>query len=467
MRVSVVGIGYVGLVVSGCLAAWGHRVTGIEADGDRLAALRSGELPFHEPGLDELVRAGSHEGRLDFGADPRLLSASDVVFVTVGTHDASGGWQTDTLTRALERIVPLVRDDATLAIRSTIPPALVREIDALISRIRAGAGLPGISVVLNPEFTREGSAVGDFFRPDRVVIGVVRDPGEHGVATLRALYQAVDAPIVVTSAVDAAMIKLASNLFLATKISFVNELAGWCEALGASIDEVVAGMAFDPRIGGSFMRPGVGFGGSCLPHQVRMAVRDAAAVDVAMPQLAATDETNRRQRHRFVTLLASHLGDLAGQRIGLLGLAFKPGTDDLREAPALSIAELLLDEGAIVVAYDPMERARRTAQALVPRLRVRGRIDEVFDNADAIGLVTEWPEFSAIDWSVLGERMRGALVVDGRNALNPDEIADAGLTYVGFGRPVRSVEHSADLVELRGHDGAPVTRAEREIAAVG
>jgi UDPglucose 6-dehydrogenase len=225
-------------------------------------------------------------------------------------------------------------------------------------------------------------------------------------------------------------------------------------------------MAFDPRIGGSFMRPGVGFGGSCLPHQVRMAVRDAAALDIAMPQVAATDETNRRQRHRFVALLTTHLGDLTGRRIGLLGLAFKPGTDDLREAPSLAIAELLLDQGAMVVAYDPMERARRTAQALVPRLRVRGRVDEIFDNVDAIGLVTEWPEFSAIDWSVLGERMRGVLVVDGRNALNPDDITGAGLTYVGFGRPVRTAAQSAGVVELRGHDGTPVTPAEREIAAV-
>jgi len=466
MRVSVVGVGYVGLVVSACLAAWGHRVTGIEADGERLAALRRGELPFHEPGLAELVGAGSHEGRLDFGSDARLVAASDVVFIAVGTHDASGGWQTDSLVRALQQIVPLIRDDAALAIRSTLPPAIVRDVDALVSRIRAAAGLPGISVVLNPEFTREGSAVGDFFRPDRVVIGVVRDPDEHGVSLVRALYQTVDAPVVVTSAVNAAMIKLGSNLFLATKISFANELAGACEAFGASIDEVVAGMAFDPRIGGSFMRPGVGFGGSCLPHQVRMTVREAAALDVPMPQLAATDDTNQRQPHRFVAHLDAHLGGLARQRIGLLGLAFKPGTDDLREAPALTIAKLLLDEGATVVAYDPMERARRAAQSLLPRLRTRERIAEVFDNADAVGLVTEWPEFTALDWPTLVERMRGRLVVDGRNALNADDVSSAGLTYVGFGRPVRSPERGAGVVELRGHDGTPVVPADHEIAAV-
>jgi UDPglucose 6-dehydrogenase len=464
MRVSVVGIGYVGLVVSGCLSAWGHRVTGIEANRDRLQSLKRGDLPFHEPGLEELVRDGVTDGRLSFGSDPALIANSDVVIVAVGTHDGNGGWQTASLLGALDRIVPLVRDDATLAVRSTVPPSLINDLGDIVAGIRAAAERSPIAVVLNPEFTREGSAVGDFFHPDRVVIGVVHDPDARGVGTLKALYAAVDAPFVVATAIDAAMIKLASNLFLATKISFANELAHACDAFGASIDEVLGGMALDPRIGGSFMRPGVGFGGSCLPHQLRMTVLDAAAIDLEMPILAAADETNRRQPERFVERMADGLGGLAGRRIGLLGLTFKPGTDDLREAPSLDIASRLLEAGAEVVAYDPMERARAGAQVKVIGLRTTDRVAELFDEADAIGLVTEWPEFAALDWRALGARMRGRLVVDGRNALHPDDLHEAGFSYIGFGRPARTVDRVAQVVELNARRGK--AEPEHEIAAV-
>jgi UDPglucose 6-dehydrogenase len=464
MHVSIVGIGYVGLVVSGCLSAWGHRVAGVETNRDRLTALRRGELPFHEPGLEELVRDGVADGRLTFGSDPAAVADADVVIVAVGTHDGNGGWQTASLIGALDRIVPLIRDDAVLAIRSTVPPSLINDLGHIVAGIRAAAGRPALAVVLNPEFTREGSAVGDFLRPDRVVIGIVDDPGSHGVATLRGLYASVDAPIVVTTAVNAAMIKLASNLFLATKISFANELAVACDAFGASVDEVLGGMALDPRIGGSFMRPGVGFGGSCLPHQLRMTVLDAAAIDLEMPILAAADQTNRRQPMRFVERLADGLGGLSGRRIGILGLTFKPGTDDLREAPSLDIASRLLEGGAEVVAYDPMERARAGAQLKVLGLRTTDRVVDVFDDADAIGLVTEWPEFTSLDWRGLSNRMRGRLVVDGRNALHADDIVDAGLSYVGFGRPVRNPVRVGEVVELRTRRDQ--VAAEQDIAAV-
>jgi UDPglucose 6-dehydrogenase len=297
-----------------------------------------------------------------------------------------------------------------------------------------------------------------------VVVGVVADPDGRGVATLRGLYASVEAPIVVTTAVNAAMIKLASNLFLATKISFANELALACDAFGASVDDVLGGMALDPRIGGSFMRPGVGFGGSCLPHQLRMTVLDAAAIDLEMPILAAADETNRRQPMRFVERLDEGLGGLAGRRIGILGLTFKPGTDDLREAPSLDIASRLIEAGADVVAYDPMERARAGAKLKVFGLQTADKVADVFDDADAIGLVTEWPEFVSLDWPALATTMRGRLVVDGRNALKADDLVEAGLSYVGFGRPIRKPVRVGEVVDLRKR--LDQAEAEDDIAAV-
>jgi UDPglucose 6-dehydrogenase len=436
VRITVVGLGYVGLVTAAGLARWDHEVIGLEADPDRLTSLLSGHVPLHEPGLDELVQTYAAAGTLRFSGHPsEALTSAHVVMLAVGTTDAEGNWQTGTLLRCLTEAVPLLADDAVLVVRSTIPPDFVRQLGAIVDEIRDQAGRPRVPVILNPEFTRESQAVADFLGPDRVVAGVIRDPDGHGVRTIRRVYHRVDAPIIVMRGVDASLSKLGANLFLATKISFANELARLCDAYGGKVDDVVGAMAYDARIGGSFLKAGIGFGGSCLPHQVTQTVRNAARIGVATPILAAVDQINHDQRVELVDRVQALTGgELVGRRIALLGLTFKPGTDDLREAPALTVAALLIERGATVVAYDPMERARVRAAAQIEGLIVVDSAAEALADADAAALVTEWAEFAGLDWDSVAASMRQALIVDGRNALAPDVLARAGFTYVAFGR---------------------------------
>lgn len=436
MRITVVGLGYVGLVTAAGLARWDHEVIGLEADPDRLTSLLNGHVPLHEPGLDELVQTYASAGTLRFSGRPaEALTSAHVVMLAVGTTDAEGNWQTGTLLRCLTEAVPLLADDAVLVVRSTIPPDFVRQLGSIVDEIRDQAGRPRVPVILNPEFTRESQAVADFLGPDRVVAGVIRDPDGHGVRTIRRVYHRVDAPIIVMRGVDASLSKLGANLFLATKISFANELARLCDAYGGRVDDVVGAMAYDARIGGSFLKAGIGFGGSCLPHQVTQTVRNAARIGVATPILAAVDQINHDQRVELVDRVQALTGgELVGRRIALLGLTFKPGTDDLREAPALTVATLLIERGATVVAYDPMPRARSRAAALVEGLIVVDSAAEALADADAAALVTEWAEFAGLDWDNVAASMRQALIVDGRNALAPDVLARAGFTYVAFGR---------------------------------
>lgn len=437
MRISIVGLGYVGLVTSAGLSEWGHDVVGIEASPSRLDSLRAGRMPFFEPALDEMVQRHTQNGRFRFvGSEDAEddLVASDIVMVAVGTHDGKGGWETATATAALTRIVPAMADDAVLVVRSTLPPDFVASLPDLVHELRRQHGKMAIPILLNPEFTREGRAVRDFLHPDRVVLGVIDDPEEVGVGRLQDVYVAAEAPIVVLPGVAATLSKLGANLFLATKISFVNELAVLCDRYGADVDEVVSAMAFDARIGGAFLRAGVGFGGSCLPHQVTMTVRTAVEEGLHLPLLTAVDEVNHRQRARFVDLVMESVDGIESPRVALLGLTFKPDTDDLRDAPALTIAEELLRRGAAVRAYDPMSSAARRAAEFIPGLEIAGSAAEAVDGVHAIGLVTEWPEFSALDWNGLHELAAGTTVVDGRNALSPTAVTQAGFAYRAFGR---------------------------------
>jgi UDPglucose 6-dehydrogenase len=292
-----------------------------------------------------------------------------------------------------------------------------------------------VPVLLNPEFTKEGTAVDDFLRPERVVIGVGLDIDGRGEDALRELYAETDAPIVTMSATNASLSKLGANLFLATKISFANELAQLCDLYGGDIDQVVAAMAFDSRIGGSFLRAGIGFGGSCLPHQVTMTVLGAAEAGVATPLFAAVDEVNHRQRRMLVDRLAEQLGgSLAGQRIALLGVTFKPDTDDLREAPSIAIARELIARGASVVAFDPMTSALDRFAALVPGVVTAASPLEALTDADGAALVTEWPVLRALDWNEAARVMRTPVIVDGRNALPVAALVAAGFDVTTFGR---------------------------------
>jgi UDPglucose 6-dehydrogenase len=436
VRITVVGLGYVGLVTAACLAEWDHVVVGVDADPRRLDALQSGLMPFHEPRLPQLVADGVASGRLTFAADLRTAAAgADVVVVAVGTHDGNGGWQTDTVRGCLADLVPVMARESTLVIRSTLPPDFIRQLPTLVSAHAAAAERAPIPVILNPEFTREGRAVRDFQNPDRVVMGIVSDPEGRGEATVRAIYDRADAPMVVMGAIDAAITKLGANLFLATKISFANELAEICDAFGADVSTVVDGMSYDARIGGSFLKAGVGFGGSCLPNQVSMTIRTAAQAGVSTPLLAAVDEVNHRRRQQVVERAAALLdGTVRGRRVALLGLTFKPDTDDLRDAPALTIAQAFIDGGASVVAYDPMPTARARSIGIVAGLAVTESAADAIAGADIAVLVTEWPEFLELDWKAAGATMRRRVIVDGRNVLSAERLTAAGFAFSSFGR---------------------------------
>ena len=435
MKITVVGQGYVGLVTAAGAAMWGHEVTGVEVSRERLVALQSGFAPFHEPGLADLIEEHLAGGTLTFTDDGAGAAATaKLTFVAVGTIDASQRWDTHTIRAALANVVPHIPDDGAVVVRSTCPPEFVAQLPAFVNSLREQAGRSPIAVMLNPEFTKEGTAVRDFLQPDRVVLGVASDPRGRGVALLREFYGRVTTPILVLDAIDASLSKLGANLFLATKISFANELAALCDLYGAQVESVVEGMAHDPRIGGSFLRAGIGFGGSCLPDQVAMTVRDAASRGQDTPLLAAVDLINARQRSDFADRIDGLLGGAAGHRVALLGLTFKPHTDDLRAAPSLDIARALLRMGATVIAYDPMEAARRRAEIEVEGLIVVDDAMATITGADAIGLVTEWPEFISLPWQTVARLVARRIVVDGRNALNADALVEAGFIYSSFGR---------------------------------
>ena len=434
MQISVIGLGYVGLVTSACLAEWGHSVVGVDANAKRRNALLHGTAPFYEPGLNDLVSKSVESGRLRVSHSVSdAISDADAVITAVGTHDGNGGWQSNTMLACLTEIVPLLESHTTLIVRSTLPPEFVGRLADVVRDLRAHRA--PLSVILNPEFTREGSALNDFIHPDRVVIGVVDDHDGAGERQVRELYRLAEAPILTMSGMDAAFAKLGSNLFLATKISFANELARLCSLYGADIDTVVSALGLDSRIGSSFLRAGIGFGGSCLPHQVRMTTEAASRHGIDVPLLAAVDAINHRQRDHFVELLVAGLKDeVRGARIAILGLSFKPNTDDIRDAPALTIARRLVELGARPVAYDPMVTAREGAAAMVPGLEVVDSADAAIAGANAVALVTEWSEFSQIDWIEAAERMAGHVIVDGRNILDGDALVAAGFSYAGFGR---------------------------------
>jgi UDPglucose 6-dehydrogenase len=453
LRISVIGLGYVGLVTSACLAEWGHQITGLDSSETRLSALRAGSMPIAEPGLADMVARNVAAGRLSFAAMdelPAVLATSDIVMVAVGTHDGNGGWQTATMVSALADVARHVADDAALVIRSTLPPAFVAELPALVLELRSEARRRPSPLMLNPEFTREGNAIRDFMEPSRVVIGIAADPTGQGEALLRDVYASAKAPILAMPATDAALAKLGANLFLATKISFANELASLCDVFGADVDRVVESMSYDDRIGGQFLRSGVGFGGSCLPNQVSMMTRSAQAAGLDAKLLHAVEEINHAQRTRFVDRIRDSAGpELAGRRIAILGLTFKPQTDDLRDAPALTIAAELIREGASVVACDPMPAARRLAASLIDGLEVTDDLLEAVRSADVAALVTEWPEYVHADWRRIGEHMRRRAVVDGRNALDRHTLAELGFAYTAFGRG--SISGIVDQAEDTSH----------------
>jgi UDPglucose 6-dehydrogenase len=432
--IAVIGTGYVGLVTAAGFAELGSEVFCVDIDAAKIERLRRGEVPIYEPGLEELLARNSE--RLHFATDlADALAHARLLFVAVGTPPTYSGDADLSAVHAVVDVIP-PSDRHALVMKSTVPCGT----GASIARAFAERGKDGLGYVSCPEFLKEGSAVNDFLHPDRVVVG--DDGGWAGEATVE-LYRPLFSSghggeglgeLVRTDIASAEMIKLAANAFLATKISFINEIANVCEALGADVVEVAHGMGLDERIGPKFLQAGLGYGGSCFTKDVSALKLLAGNSGYHFQLLNAVIEVNELQKRRVVSKLQRHLGELAGKRVGLLGLAFKPNTDDMRGASSLVLAARLQAEGVHVRAFDPI--AEREARKLMPQLDyASGALDAVAD-ADAVVLVTEWPEFLGLDWGEVARAMRGDVVIDGRNALDADAVRGAGLVYEGIGRGV-------------------------------
>jgi UDPglucose 6-dehydrogenase len=419
--IGVVGAGWVGLVTAACFADLGHRVVVREIVPEKVEALQRGEVPIHEPGLSELIQKNSE--RLTFTEDmAELLADARLVFVCVQTPPTvSGDADLSAVQLAVEEIGE--PQGKALVMKSTVPVGTGRTIHR---------DEPDLAYVSCPEFLREGTALKDFMEPDRVLIGT--DPGDEWAGdAVAALYEPLGAPIVRTDVSSSEMVKLASNAFLATKISFINEIANVCEELGADVTDVAKGMGLDDRIGSRFLQAGIGYGGSCFTKDVSALKMLAANSGYHFQLLNSVIEVNELQKRRVMTKLEKQLDSLVGKRVALLGLAFKPDTDDMRGASSLVLAARLQGESASVVAFDPI--AATVAAPLMPGVEMAATAMDAFDGADAAVLVTEWPEFAELDWADVAKRMNTPLVVDGRNFLDGEALRSAGLTYESIGRP--------------------------------
>jgi UDPglucose 6-dehydrogenase len=435
-NIAVIGVGYVGLVTGTCLADLGHRVVCLDVNEERIANLNQGILPIYEPGLEEVVRRNVTAGRLSFttnyaeavnGASPDV--AAEFVFIAVGTPSAvDGKADLDYVRRAAESIAEVMDHPIIVVNKSTVP---VGTGDWTADIIKSKQKRPiKCNVVSNPEFLREGNALYDFMYPDRIVLGSLEREAAEKVAQL---YLPLRATIMLTDLRTAEMIKYASNAFLATKISFINEIANICEALGADVKEVAAGMGYDKRIGRAFLDAGIGYGGSCFPKDV-LALAHMAKERGRHPQLIqAVMDINADRRRQTVDKLRELLGgSLEGRKIGVLGLAFKPNTDDMRDAPALEVIELIEAAGGRVQAYDPV--AMQVARQIRPNLALTANAYECGAGCDAVVLMTEWNEFKQLDLRRLKNLMKSPIIVDARNVYEPEQLADLGFSYRGIGR---------------------------------
>jgi UDPglucose 6-dehydrogenase len=439
-KICVVGTGYVGLVTGTCFADLGNEVTCLDVDPERINKLLNGEMPIYEPGLEQIVIQNVRSGRLHFSTDyPEALKGAEFAFIAVGTPSGTDGEADLQYVRsAAEAIADNVNWPIVVINKSTVPVGTGDWVAEVINQRRSGNPLE-FSVVSNPEFLREGSAISDFMNPDRVVLGSLNRAAAEKVSVL---YQPLRCNIMITDLRTAEMIKYASNAFLATRISFINEIANICEALGADVTEVSRGMGLDKRIGPSFLDAGLGWGGSCFPKDVK-ALEHMAVLHGTQPQLLqAVMEINRNQRRRAVMKLRKSLGSLNEKTIGILGLAFKPNTDDIRESPALEIIHLLQNEGAHVKAYDP--QAEETASKVISNVKLCENAYEVAEGADALVLATMWNEFKQLDFSRIYKIMKHPILLDGRNLWDAEPLRALGFKYIGVGRAVNGTFKEED-----------------------
>jgi UDPglucose 6-dehydrogenase len=433
MRIAMIGTGYVGLVSGACFSDFGHIVTCIDSDAAKIKQLRSGSLPIFEPGLDALVASNVDAGRLSFTTESAAaIRAADAIFLAVGTPSRRGDGFADLsyVYDAARGIAPEIEGYTVVAIKSTVPVGTNDEVDAIIRKLRPDADF---AVVSNPEFLREGAAIEDFKRPDRIVIGT---EDERAQRVMRELYRPLfinETPILFTGRRSAELIKYASNAFLATKITFINEMADLCEKCGADVQEVARGMGLDRRIAGKFLHAGPGFGGSCFPKDIAALAAIGQRHGVPTKIVATVMSVNdARKRAMSAKVVAACGGSLHGKTIAVLGLTFKPNTDDMREAPSLVIVPALEAQGARVRAYDPhgMEEARK----LMPGLETAADPYACIEGADAMLILTEWDQFRALDLDRVKTALRNPVIIDLRNIYRPAETAAKGFTYVSVGR---------------------------------
>jgi UDPglucose 6-dehydrogenase len=429
-NITVIGVGYVGLVTGTCFADLGNKVICLDVDACKVALLQEGGVPIYEPGLEEVIRRNVQAGRLSFTVDyEEALKEAEFVFIAVGTPEGVDG-EADLgyVQQAAEMVAQKMDHPLIVVNKSTVP---VGTGDWVADIISANQKTPvDFAVVSNPEFLREGAAIADFMSPDRVVLGSLQREAADQVAQL---YLSLRAPIIVTDLRTAEMIKYASNAFLATRISFINEIANVCEQLGADVKEVAVGMGYDKRIGHHFLDAGIGYGGSCFPKDVK-ALAHMASTHGTHPQLLkSVMDINQYQRRQVILKLREVLGaKLRHKTIGLLGLAFKPNTDDIREAPAVEIARLLMHEGADVKGYDPV--AMENVQNVLPEISLSENPYELAEACDAIVVCTEWNEFKHLDMNRIHDLMRYPFIVDGRNLYSPEDMKGKGFVYRGMGR---------------------------------
>jgi UDPglucose 6-dehydrogenase len=432
MRIAVVGTGYVGLVVGACLAENGNMVACVDKDEAKIALLQAGKIPIYEPGLEEIVRRNRAEERLTFSTDlPAAVRASEIVFIAVGTPQGEDGSADLQHVLAVARDVGRTMTKYTVVVdKSTVPVGTAATVRATVARETTQS----FSVVSNPEFMKQGAAIEDFMKPDRVVIGI--EAGDQRAGVMRELYAPftrTGAPILMMDTASAELCKYAANSILATRISFMNEIANVCELVGADVDHVRKAIGSDRRIGTSFLFPGVGYGGSCFPKDVKALLRSSLDKGYDFKILHAVEDVNDLQKWRLVEKMEAHFDSLSGRTIALWGLAFKPRTDDMREAPAISIINRLLALGARVRAYDP-EAAPTARRIFDNRIALCEKSYDALVGADALAIVTEWNEFREPDFDKIRHLLRAPIVFDGRNLYSPEHMRALGFTYFSIGR---------------------------------
>lgn len=432
MQIAVIGTGYIGLVTGACFSEFGVDVTCVDVDGSKIEKLNSGIIPIYEPGLDQIVERNSRDGRLHFTTDlPSAVKKAKVVFFAVGTPPKKDGSPDMSFYQQAAKDVAEVMDSyKVLVTKSTVPVGTGEWLRKFVSENLQTQ--TNFGVASNPEFLREGAAIEDFMRPDRVVIGS-NEP--EAIAVMKELYRPlylIETPVLITSLEAAELIKYAANAFLATKITFINEIANLCDAIGCDVHEVSRGMGMDRRIGKKFLHPGPGYGGSCFPKDTRALTTVADQFNVETLIVDAVIDANERQREAMIPKIEKLVGDLSGKHIGILGLSFKPETDDMRESPAIDIVRRLIEKGATVTAFDPV--AMEEAKHFITGINYAGDEYEAIEGADAMIIVTEWNQFRALDMERVKSLLKSPKIADLRNIYEPSEIRALGFEYVGVGR---------------------------------